>query len=454
MDALFDALCANRQNLADTTAAQRAAKLERLRESLLRHREQVRQALRADMGRHPSETDITEIYPVSGEIKFACKHLARWMAPQPVPTPLAMLGARSWIQYQPKGVALILSPWNFPVNLTLGPLVSAVAAGNAVMLKPSEHTPHATAAIKAIVRDVFAEDEVALVEGEAEVAQAALSLPFNHVFFTGSPAVGKLVMKAAAEHLASVTLELGGKSPTIVDQTADLPVAAKRIAWCKWTNNGQICIAPDYLYVHESKHDELVALMGRQLRQFYGDRPQQSPSYGRLATRRQFERMAGFLDRPGIEMSAGDRYVQPTILTGAEVSDPVMQEEIFGPVLPVLRYRDLDEPLQQIAAGEKPLALYLYTRDQATVERVLRQSRAGGTCVNHNGLHFFNHNLPFGGDNYSGVGKSHGHFGFQAFSNARAVMQQKSRFSPIELMMPPYGSRLKQALIDFTIRWM
>lgn len=453
MDSLFEALSANRQNLADTTAAQRAAKLERLRESLMRHRGAVRDALHADLHRHPSETDITEIYPVSGEIKFAQKHLARWMRPQKVDTPLAMLGARSWIQYQPKGVALILSPWNFPVNLTLGPLVSAVAAGNAVMLKPSEHTPHSTAVTKSIIKDVFAEDEVALVEGEADIAQAALSLPFNHVFFTGSPAVGKLVMKAAAEHLASVTLELGGKSPTIVDATADLKTAARRITWAKWVNNGQVCIAPDHVFVHESRHDELVALMGHHLRKFYGDRPSQSPSYGRLVNKRQFERMAGFVDRPGIDIDASDRYVQPTVLTGVESSEPIMQEEIFGPVLPVLRYKSIDEPLAHIAAGEKPLALYLYTQDRATVDHVLRHTRAGGTCINHNGLHYFNHNLPFGGDNFSGVGKSHGYYGFQAFSNARAVMEQRSRFSALELMMPPYGGRLKQALIDFTIRF-
>ena len=459
MDVLFDALSANRQKVADTTAAQRVAKLQRLRDSLLRYRQEVRDALYADFRRHPSEVDLTEIFPVTAEIKHTISHLARWMRPQPVPTPAALLGSRSWIQWQPKGVALIISPWNFPVNLTLGPLVSAVAAGNVVMLKPSEHTPHSTAVIKTIVRDVFDGDEVALVEGDAEVAQSVLKLPFQHIFFTGSPAVGKLVMKAAAEHLASVTLELGGKSPTIVAADADLNAAARRIAWAKWLNNGQICIAPDYLFAHESCHDELVTRIGQNLRKFYGDQPQNSPSYARLVNRRQFDRIASYLDQPGraeyrgVEMDASDLYVQPTLLTNAETTDKIMGDEIFGPVLPVLRFKDIEEPVRHIASGEKPLALYLYTRDQKTVDYVLRHTRAGGTSINHNGLHYFNLDLPFGGDNYSGLGKSHGVFGFQAFSNARAVLQQRTAFSPIELMMPPYGGRIKQALIDFTVRW-
>jgi aldehyde dehydrogenase (NAD+) len=466
MDTIFDALCANRQRVADTTAEQRVAKLQRLLDSLLRHRQEVRDALFADFRRHPSEVDLTEIYPVTGEIKHAMRHLKSWMRPQRVPTPAAMTGSRSWIQWQPKGVALILSPWNFPVNLTLGPLVSAVASGNVVMLKPSEHTPHASATLKSILRDVFDPQEVALVEGDAEVAQAVLKLPFHHIFFTGSPAVGKMVMKAAAEHLASVTLELGGKSPTIVDAGADLRAAARRIAWAKWMNNGQICIAPDYVFAHESCHDELTVRLGQAVKDFYGSQPQRSASYGRIVNRRQFDRIASYLDGPPSHktaasgagpsgaLDAADLYVQPTVLTGVETTDKIMREEIFGPILPILRYSSIDEPLRHIAAGEKPLALYLYTRDQKTVDYVLRHSRAGGTCINHNGLQFFNNDLPFGGDNFSGIGKSHGVYGFQAFSNARAVVEQRSKYSPIELMMPPYGGRLKQALIDFTIRWL
>ena len=453
MDDLFDALQANRQKVADTTAAQRAAKLQRLLDSLLRHRQEVKEALYADFRRHPHEVDLTEILPVSADIKHTVRNLASWMRAQKVATPPNLLGSQSRIEWQPKGTVLIISPWNFPFNLTLGPLTSAVAAGNTVMLKPSEFTPHSLKVLKAIVSDVFDQDEVVLVEGDASVAQEVLKLPFQHIFFTGSTAVGKRVMRAAADHLASVTLELGGKSPTIVDPTADLKAAARRIAWAKWLNNGQMCISPDHIYVHESRHDELVSLLSQQALKFYGEDPKASPSYGRVVNRRQFDRLAGMLDRPGVEMDAQSCYIRPTILT-AEAGDPLMREEIFGPVLPVLKYRDLAEPLEQIAAGEKPLALYLYSRDQKTVDRVLRQTRSGAMCVNHNGVHFLNPNLPFGGDNFSGVGKSHGIHGFQAFSNARAVLEQRSRFSPIELLMPPYGGRIKQALIDLTLRWL
>ncbi len=453
MDVLFEALLANRAAVASTTAAQRSAKLQRLADSLLRHRGPIRNALAADHRRHPAEVDLTEIYPVLSEIKHARKNLTRWMKPQRVATPLALAGARSWVQWQPKGAALILSPWNFPVNLTLGPLVSAVAAGNTVLLKPSEHTPHASEVIQSIVRDVFDGDEVALVQGDADVARECLRLPFQHIFFTGAPAVGKAVMRAAADHLASVTLELGGKSPTIVDPSADLVTAARRIAWAKWMNNGQVCIAPDHVWVHESRHDELVALLGAQVRKLFGKEPKSSPSYSRLINARQFERVAGYLQGTEVEMDPAERYIQPTILAGVSLDHPAMSEEIFGPVLPVLRYRNLDEPLNHINAGDKPLALYLFSGDPATIDRVLRETRAGGTCINHSGLQFSNPNLPFGGDNVSGLGKSHGIYGFQEFSNARAVMRQYGRFSPVELMMPPFGSRWKQALIDLTLRW-
>jgi aldehyde dehydrogenase (NAD+) len=446
MESLFSALMANRQAMADTTAPQRVALLERLRHSVLAHRVEIQEALHADLRRHPSEVDLTELYPVLGELRHTCRHLARWMKPQPVGTPPALWGARSWIEYQPKGAVLIMSPWNFPINLTLAPLVSALAAGNVVLIKPSELSPHSSAVLESIVRDSFAADQVCLVQGDAEVAQDVLKLPFQHIFFTGSPRVGKLVMKAAADHLASVTLELGGKSPTIVDATADLKKAAKRIAWGKWINNGQVCLAPDHLYVHESVHDELVGLLSQQLRDFYGEQPRLSDSYARIIDQRQFDRLAGYLDREQL-------YIQPTILTGVRPTDPVMREEIFGPLLPVLPFRQLEEPLQAIAAGEKPLALYLYSQDPETIQRVLRQTRSGGICINHNGMHFSNPELPFGGDNHSGLGKSHGFHGFCAFSNARAVLRQRRSFSPIELMMPPYGGRLKKALIDFTLRW-
>jgi aldehyde dehydrogenase (NAD+) len=250
---------AHQYAVAKSTARERKEKLKRLHKAILSRKQDIRDALYADYRKHPSEVDLTEIFPVTSEIKHAVRHVSKWMRPHRVKTPLALLGTRSHIHYEPKGTALIIAPWNFPINLVFGPLVSAVAAGNCVMIKPSELTPHASAVTKSIVEEVFDESEVAVLEGGIETSTSLLALPFNHIFFTGSPAIGKVVMEAAAKHLTSVTLELGGKSPTVVDETANIDAAARRIAWAKFTNNGQICIAPDYLFVHESKKDEILA---------------------------------------------------------------------------------------------------------------------------------------------------------------------------------------------------
>lgn len=461
MRSIFEAQRDHQATVAATNAAQRQDKLRRLQAAVLRLRPAIREALYKDFRRHPSEVDLTEVYPVTNEIKHAVKHLPRWMRPQPVGTPLALMGARSYVVHEPKGQALIISPWNFPVMLSLGPLVSAVAAGNTVMLKPSEHTPHAARVIRELVSSVFEEREVAVVEGGVETSTELLKLPFHHIFFTGAPEVGKVVMRAAAEHLASVTLELGGKSPVIVDETANVATAARRIAWAKWLNNGQVCIAPDYVFVHECRAEELLNCVGSNLRKFYGEDAQKSRSYARIVNDRHFARVAGYVDSArtagarvlaGGRTAAAERFVAPTLLTDVPLTSDVMSEEIFGPVLPVFKFKHVDEALEVIRARDKPLALYIYSQSPANVEHIMKNTRAGGTCVNHSGVHFFNNDLPFGGSNRSGLGKSHGFYGFQAFSNQRGVLHQWAPFSAIELMMPPYG-RLKQKLIDLTIRF-
>ena len=255
---VFDLQQKNQFNVGRTTASQRIAKLKKLHKAILAYRPKIKEALHKDYRKHPSEVDLTEIYPITSEIKHTKSHLRRWMQKHTAPTPVSMLGSSSYIKYEPKGVVLIVSPWNFPFNLTFGPLVSAIAAGNCVMIKPSEHTPHASALMKEIVSELFDENEIAILEGGVETSQSLLKLPFNHIFFTGAPSTGKLVMKAASQHLTSVTLELGGKSPTIVDETANVDTAARRIAWAKYMNNGQICIAPDYVFVHEKKKDAFI----------------------------------------------------------------------------------------------------------------------------------------------------------------------------------------------------
>lgn len=452
----------NQQQGAASSARERIAKLKRLKEAVLHFRSDLEQALWADFRKPAVEVSLTEIYPVLSEIRFSIRNLKRWMSPQAVPTPVSLLGARSYIQYQPKGVVLIISPWNFPANLALVPLVSAIAAGNSAIIKPSEHTPHTSAVLTKIVSRAFDAQDAAVVEGGVETAQTLLELPFNHIFFTGAPAIGKLVMAAAAKHLASVTLELGGKSPTIIDETADLGSAAARIAMVKFANCGQICIAPDYVFVHESRLDAFLVELEKAQQKYYGRDALQSDDYARVVNPRHFQRLKGYLDDAigrgakvafGGQTAAGENFIAPTAMTGVPLDAQLMTEEIFGPLLPVYPYRDLQEPLQLINAREKPLALYIYSKSRRNIEAILAQTRAGGTCINHSGVHYYNPHLPFGGDNNSGIGKSHGWFGFEAFSNARAILKQVLPWSAADLIPAPY-TRWRKVIADVMVRWL
>jgi aldehyde dehydrogenase (NAD+) len=454
IDQLYAAQQRNRARIAASSSTERIAKLRRLEDALLGRRDEIRAALWADYRKPAAEVDLSEILPVVGETRHARRHLRTWMRPKRVSTPLTLIGSRSRIVYEPKGVVLIISPWNFPINLTLGPLVSAIAAGNCAIVKPSEMTPHASACMKQILADLFAEDEVAVVEGDASVSEALLRRKFDHIFFTGSPRVGRIVMKMAAEHLSSVTLELGGKSPVIVDRTANLDEAAKKVAWGKFFNSGQICIAPDYLLVDESIRVPFIDKLRTAIDTFGAE------SRGVLVNERHAARVRQLIDDAvsrGAELVAGgevrDRLVPPTVLAGVDQGSPVMQEEIFGPVLPMLTYKSIDEALAVIASREKPLVMYVFSRNRAFVRDVIARTTAGGTVVNDTLLHFYQLNLPFGGVGESGIGKAHGFFGFEAFSNARGILEQPTRFSGIQLMYPPYTT-WKQRLIDFTVRWL
>jgi aldehyde dehydrogenase (NAD+) len=451
----------NQQKVADSTARDRIKKLDRLHEAVLSHRTEIQQALYNDFRKHPSEVDIAEIYKITSDIKHTRSHLSKWMRPRKVGTPMAQLGSSSYIHYEPKGQVLIISPWNFPVSLTFGPMIAAIAAGNCIILKPSEYTPHASAVMKKIINELFDESEVALIEGDVEVSTELLKLPFNHIFFTGAPEIGKVVMKAAAEHLASVTLELGGKSPTIVDATANLKMAAERIAFAKWINNGQVCIAPDYVFVHQLVADEFMNLLKSTVKVYYGEDASTSVSYNRIVNNKHFKRVEGYfndalskgavVEYGGKKDSAQD-YFGPTIMTNISEDSDLWEKEIFGPILPFIIYTDLQEVIDKINAKEKPLALYIYSKSSNNVDRIINNTRAGATCVNHSAIHFFNNNLPFGGSNNSGIGKGNGFFGFEEFSNARAVLKQWSPMSGLDLMAPPY-TEAKQKLIDMTIKW-
>lgn len=459
---IFELQKANQYKVGNSTAKERIHKLDKLYVAVEKtYRQELREAMYKDFKKHPSEVDLTEIYVVTSEIKHAKSHLKKWMRKQKVGTPLAMMGSSSWIHYEPKGVCLIISPWNFPLNLTFGPLVSAIAAGNTVMIKPSEHTPHTSALMKKIIETLFPSNEIAIVEGGIETSTELLELPFNHIFFTGAPSIGKIVMKAAAKNLTSVTLELGGKSPTIVDETANLEQAATRIAWGKFLNNGQICIAPDYIFVHESKKDEFVKLVGEKLEGFFGANAAESKAYNRVVNEKHHDRVRSYLEdsvekganvkHGGTTNKSDDNYFSPTVVTDVPLDSKLMQKEIFGPILPVNSYTNLKEVIDHINANEKPLALYIYSQKRKNIDYIIGNTRAGGTCINNNDVHFFNVHLPFGGVNNSGIGKSHGFYGFQAFSNARGVYKQNIP-GALELLMPPYND-VKQKLIDLTIKW-
>jgi len=322
---IFDNQLAHHQHVSQSTALERIAKLKK------------------DYRKHPSEVDLTEIYPVTGDIKHTISHLRKWMSKKRVGTPMALLGTSSYVHYEAKGVCLIISPWNFPVNLTFGPLVSAIAAGNCVMLKPSEHTPHASNIMGKIIKEVFDPKEVAICSGGVEVSKHLLELPFHHIFFTGAPSIGKFVMAAAAKNLTSITLELGGKSPTIVDESANTTMAGRRIAWAKYLNNGQICIAPDYIYVHESKKDALIESINKNIKKMYGDDVVTSESYCRIVNDKHFNRIKCYMDDAiekdvkilsGAQLDESQDYVAPTIVENAGDDSDLMTEEIFGPVLP------------------------------------------------------------------------------------------------------------------------
>jgi len=406
----------------------RRAQLGRLAGALDRHEADLLAALQADLGKSPFQGYATELGPVQMEIRHALRNLRRWSAPRRRRTPWFVAPARGWVQAEPFGVALILGPWNYPLQLLVSPLVSAIAAGNCVVLKPSELAPRTAEVITTLVRENFAEEYIAVANGGADVAEALLRERFDKIFFTGSTRVGRLVMAAAAKHLTPVTLELGGKCPAIVCADAPVELAARRIAWGKFMNAGQTCVAPDFVLVERGARDPFVGAMKKALHEFYGTDPARCEDYGRIINPAHFERLVSYL-RDGTAVHGGrhdakELFIMPTILTNVSPGAAVMQEEIFGPILPMLEFEKLDEALALLRDGPTPLALYVFTRDRATEARVLAEARSGGACVNDVVSHMVGAGLPFGGLGESGLGAYHGHAGFEAFSHRRAVVRR------------------------------
>ena len=436
-----------------SVASARIARLDKLRDALLEREEAIKAACAADFGKPEPEVDIGELIPILAEIKATKKHLKKWMRGERVwPTSL-MFGTKTRVRYEPKGVALIIAPWNYPVNLSLMPLVSALAAGCPAILKPSEMTPESSRVTRELIAATFDEAEVAVVEGAVEETTALLELPFDHIFFTGSPGVGKIIMAAAAKNLTSVTLELGGKSPTIVDETADIERAAKGINFGKFLNAGQTCIAPDYVYVHETVKDKFIAAAVQHLRDTYGEDAGDSADYAKIVNERHYERISAMLaeaTQKGARVASGGhthedkRVITPTLLDAVPEDARVMSEEIFGPLLPVLPYRSLDEVIDYINAKPKPLALYVYSGNRGNIKRLIEETSAGGSCINTCTSQYLHMNAPFGGVNNSGIGNSHGKWGFKAFSHERTVVENK--FAATLLMAPPYTDFVRRLI--------
>ncbi|WNJ21245.1 aldehyde dehydrogenase family protein [Pontibacter sp. G13] len=441
--------------IAATSAKERVAKLKNLQQYLIDHGPEIEEAIFQDFKKPGMETFVSELMVVHGEINHVTKHLSTWMKPSRVPTPLSMTGTFSHVRYEPRGTVLIISPWNYPVQLTLCPLITAIAAGNTVIIKPSELSPNTSAWMAKMVKDLFQPEEIALFEGNHEVAQALLALPFNHMYFTGSPQVGKIVMRAAAEHLSSITLELGGKTPTIVDASANLFSAADKIAWGKCLNNGQSCVAPDYLMIHESVKDGFVEKFGAALKRMYGDDAQQSDSFARIINRRHFDRIVGLLEdakQKGAKVLIGgktdpeDLYIEPTLLDGVTAEMRIMQEEIFGPILPMTTFRDIQEvtPVINSADRERPLSTYIFSRNKRNIDTILDGATSGGVAINETMIQFGHTELPKGGVNRSGIGATTGHHGFKAFSHERGVFIQK--YGTLKFLYPPYSDGLKNMI--------
>lgn len=402
------------------------------------------EALKIDLGKPVAEAFITDLAFVTGEIKLMLKNLNKWNATEKVSTPLVAMPAKSVLIPEPLGVVCVIAPWNYPVQLLLVPAAGALAAGNTVVLKPSEVSPNVSAVLTRFIPKYMDTNAVAIIEGGVPETTALLAQKFDHIFYTGNGKIGRVVMAAAAVNLTPVTLELGGKSPVIVDKSANIEVAARRVAWGKWLNAGQTCVAPDYVLVDEAVQDKFVDALRTSITDFYGANPHTSDSYGRIVSPRHFDRLVSLMNGGtvvvGGESSAQDRYIAPTVLGDVRLDSALMQEEIFGPLLPIIGVKSTDEAVAFITERDHPLALYVFAEDTSVVDTVLDRTTAGGVTVNGTLLHLTSPNLPFGGIGESGMGGYHGKSGVRIFQHMKPVLKRGTRIDP-KMTYPPYTER-------------
>jgi aldehyde dehydrogenase (NAD+) len=429
----------------------RINQLKKLRDEIKRNEKDIINALSIDLGKPIFESYTAEIGVVYQELNHAIKNLKTWMRSKKIPTPIYLQPATSFIYPEPKGVVLIISPWNYPFQLAISPLIGAIAAGNCVILKPSNQSRETEKVISKIISNTFEDNYISVVEGAGSEVVTPLidNYRFDHIFFTGSINVGKKILELAAKHLTPVTLELGGKSPTIVHDDADIDLAAKRITWAKFYNAGQTCVAPDYLLIHQSKKDALVQRMKFYIKKYYGDSPEKSKNLGKIINEKRFNRLVDLLQGTNI-LVGGDynkesRFISPTLVDGIDMSHPIMGEEIFGPILPIITYKNISEVIDIVRENPYPLALYLFTKNKSIEDYILQNLQFGGGCINHLITHVANTNLPFGGVGFSGMGRYHSKYTFDTFSHEKSIFKSMGTVDS-NLLYPPYKeSNLKLA---------
>lgn len=461
---LFDQQKSKCLELRSENYKERLKRLRALKTWIMANKNRIRAAVHKDLHKSDTDIDISEIFTVTTEINHAIRKLKQWVQPTHVSPGMTYLGTSAFIQYEPKGACLIIAPWNFPFNLMGSPLVSCLAAGNTAILKPSELTPATSELIAEMAQEVFEPSVVAVVEGGVEVSKNLLELPFDHIFFTGSTHVGKIVMAAAAKNLSSVTLELGGKSPVIIDRHAHVDDAAKKIVWGKYSNNGQTCIAPDYIFVHKDIKAAFVKAVEKHTKHLFDSTDagyESSGTYSRIVGVRHAERLVGLLNdaiEKGATLEMGgnhdeaNKFIEPTVLSDVSEDTGLWKEEIFGPILPVNTYNDLQGVIDHINAGDKPLSLYVFTRNSSIADEIRTKTSSGSFCLNDVVIQYAHPNLPFGGVNASGIGKSHGYFGFQEFSNAKSVVKQRVGLTNVLVFYPPFNN-FKQKVVDLLIKY-
>lgn len=423
----------------------RITQLKRLKNSIIENEQEIIKALNMDLHKSEFEAYSTEIGIVVNEINYMLKNIRRLTKPKRVKTPLMYFGGASYRVPEPLGIALIIGPWNYPFQLAIAPLAGAIAAGNCAYIKPSEYSYHTTLIMRKIIKNSFPEEYIAIGEGGVGETRQLLEQKFDYIFFTGGIKVGRLVMEAASKNLTPITLELGGKSPCIVDKNIDMDKTVRRIVWGKYLNSGQTCVAPDYLLIHKDIKEEFINLMKLKIKILYGDNPQKCEDYPRIINEKQFDRLVGLLNDGNIitggQYDKEDRYIAPTIIDGITLESPIMQDEIFGPLFPVIEFSSLDEVIQIVNNKPKPLALYFFSNDREKQQRIIYETSSGGVCINDVISHMTTSYLPFGGVGESGMGSYHGEESFYTFSHVKSILKNSFLMDP-SIKYPPYNVSL------------